>query len=160
MSSNFTIALIKSPSVGRGHALPIISRITQSGFVVSALQIKTLCPTTIRAFYCEHVGKEYYGSLMKSVSEDVVALVLTRHDDKDVVAEWRALMGATNAATAAAGTIRHFFGGFNWRGKESPISDNAVHGSDSDKAALYEYSVLFDGYMWPKDPSEFTSHKE
>ena len=152
--SNFTIALIKAPSVGRRHDLPIISWMTQSGFVINALERRSLCPTTIKAFYQAHVGKPYFQSLAQSVSGDIVSLMISRRDNKDAISEWRTLMGATDASTALPGTIRHRFGGFNWRGKDCPLSDNAVHGSDSIKAAAYEYSLLFNRPNWPTNPHE------
>lgn len=158
--SAYTIALIKAPTVGRGQALDILSLITKAGFRIMALEHKTLCHETVKAFYHEHVDRPYFPDLEKSVGEGkpVVALVLSS-PDADSIAKWRELMGATKSREAARGTIRYQFGGHVYNGA-AMVADNAVHGSDSPKAAAYEYSVLFNGTDWPADPMELFSVKQ
>lgn len=152
--TSFTVALIKAPTVGRGHVSAILRRITQHGFYIAAFDRYKPCGNTVEAFYHEHVDKPYFENLQASMDGDVVAMVLGRHDGKDVVHEWRGLIGSTRSAEAKEGTIRAEFGGHRFRGETAPIADNAVHGSDSRPSATYEYSVFFSKTRgWPEDPN-------
>lgn len=148
----YTVALVKAPSVGRGDAGPILELATKAGLIITALQYKVLCSTEIAAFYTAHYGKPYYPDLEASVGHNkpIVAAVLASVTG-DAVQIWRDLIGATKSSTAAPGTIRSKFGGHRYLGDAAPIADNAVHGSDSARAAAYEYKILF-GKSWPENP--------
>lgn len=140
----YTIALIKSNAMRRYLAVPILCEIVKRGFLIARMQQMTLCPTTVRAFYHEHVGRSYYENLERSVSlGPVLVLQLMRMDPSaDVITDWRDTIGSSNAQQAKEGTLRNIFGGFRYV-PNAPIADNALHGSDSAESAAFEFSVLF-----------------
>lgn len=139
---NYTVALIKAPSVARGDDEVVFNRLMNEGFVIAAITRGKLCPATIRAFYGAHVDKPYFPDLEWSVTGDVVAMIIHK-PFQDTVKAWREVMGPTNPANAPKTTLRGLIGGFRYRGKDAKMADNAVHGSDSWTAARYEASLLF-----------------
>lgn len=134
----FTFALIKSGAIARRHCGKILARIRQEGFVVRAAEF--LYPDSrhtrlFEALYVEHLGRPYYPDLIASVDAGAYALLLVGND---AVTRWRTLMGPTNPEIARQTTptsLRACFGG-------TVISDNAVHGSDSEEAARREERIF------------------
>lgn len=144
LKQSFTIALIKSRAMSRGHALQIITDVVSRGFVITKFQKMKLCPTTVAAFYAPHVDKPYYTDLEKSVSETPIIVMQLTHMDPtvDTPALWREHIGATNSSLAGEGTLRSIYGGHRY--VPNPVlADNAFHGSDSAESAQYEYDLLF-----------------
>lgn len=144
LKQSFTIALIKSGAMARGHALQIIADIVSRGFVIAKFQKLKLCPTTVAAFYAPHVGRPYYENLEKSVTTTpIVAMQLVHMDPTiDVPSLWREHIGATNSSYAGEGTLRNIYGGHRYV-PNAVMADNAFHGSESFDAAQYEYSLIF-----------------
>ena len=128
-----TLAIIKPDAVAGGHSGKIIDRILSEGFAIRAMKLTTLTRTQAEGFYAVHSERPFFGGLTEFMSSGpCVPLVLER---EDAVAKWREVIGATNPAEAADGTIRKKYA--------KSIGENAVHGSDSDENARLEASFHF-----------------
>ena len=128
-----TLAIIKPDAMHRRLAGDIIKRIEASGLEIRALKLMHLTLAQAGAFYEVHRARPFYGSLCEYMSSGPVLIaVLT---GEGAIARWRDLMGATDPAKAAAGTIRKDFG--------ENIEQNAVHGSDAPETAAHEISFFF-----------------
>lgn len=128
-----TFAMIKPDAVAAGKAQEIIQAIKDRGFTIVAQRELTLDKDTAEKFYGVHKGKPFYDELVNFItSGPVVALALEKENG---IAAWRELMGATNPAEAAEGTLRKTYG--------TDIGHNAVHGSDSSDSAAQELKLFF-----------------
>jgi nucleoside-diphosphate kinase len=128
-----TLAIIKPDAMHRRLAGDIIKRIEASGLEIRALKLMHLTLAQAGAFYDVHRARPFYRSLCEYMSSGPVLIaVLT---GEGAIARWRDLMGATDPAKAAAGTIRKDFG--------ENIEQNAVHGSDAPETAAHEISFFF-----------------
>ncbi|MFQ5432412.1 MAG: nucleoside-diphosphate kinase [Nitrospinota bacterium] len=133
MSVERTLALIKPDATGRGMQGKIIDRVLQSGFAILTMKQIRLSRPKAKAFYKEHEGRPFYESLCDYMcSGHIVAMTLEKENAID---DWRELMGATNPADAAEGTIRKEFA--------VDIEKNSVHGSDSPSSAHREVPFFF-----------------
>lgn len=133
MAGTFTFSMIKPDAVKDKHIGAIISMIEQAGFSIQAMQLTQLTPATARLFYQVHKDRPFYEQLCQyMVQGPVVAMVLKKDN---AVADFRALIGATDPAQATAGTIRARFG--------KTVEANAVHGSDADETARQEVQFFF-----------------
>ena len=131
--SNRTFAIIKPDAVINGHTGKIYDRIISSGFNILCAKLIKMSLLQAQGFYKIHKGKPFYDELTKFMSSNQ-SMVLTLEKD-NAVSEWRRIIGATNPAEAEKGTIRHDFA--------ASISENAVHGSDSDENAKKEIGFFF-----------------
>ena len=130
-----TFAIIKPDAVAAGNTGAILALIEKSGFKVLGLKRIRLSQAQAENFYGVHRERGFFGSLVTFMTEGpVVVLALER---EDAVAKWRELMGATNPATAAEGTIRKLFA--------TSIERNAAHGSDATETAAVEIPFFFSG---------------
>lgn len=130
-----TFAIIKPDSVEKKHVGEIISAIEEHGFDIRAMRLIRLNDLAARNFYIEHKDKPFYDDLVAYMtSGPVVVMVLEK---ENAIKEWRELMGATNPADAADGTLRKRFG--------ESIERNAVHGSANPEDADREVFFFF-GY--------------
>lgn len=128
-----TLAIIKPDAVAKGVAGEIVTRIERAGFTIVAARMLHLSAAQAGGFYAVHRARPFYGSLCAFMTQGpVVTMVL---EGEDAIARWRDLMGATDPAKAAAGTIRKDFA--------SSIEANAVHGSDSPESAAFEIPYFF-----------------
>jgi nucleoside-diphosphate kinase len=128
-----TFAIIKPDAVAAGHVGAILARIEQNGFKVRGLKMVRLSKLQAEAFYGVHRERGFFQSLVTFMTEGpVVVLALER---EGAIAKWRELMGATNPANAAEGTIRKQFA--------ESIERNAVHGSDAPETAAQEIPFFF-----------------
>lgn len=131
--SNLTFGIIKPDAVRAGKQGQIISRILGAGFKIRGMKLIHQTRTQAEGFYAVHAGKGFFDELCEFMSSGpCVVLTLER---ENAVPAWRELMGATNPADAAEGTIRRDFA--------SSIGENAVHGSDSDENATIEIAYFF-----------------
>ena len=131
MANNRTLTMIKPDAIAEGHVGAIIQKITNSGFKIVALKLTKLSPERAAEFYKVHQGKPFYDELVKfMISGPIIAAVLEK---KNAVDDFRALIGAT--VDAAEGTIRNLFA--------STVTQNAIHGSDSDENAVIETEFHF-----------------
>jgi nucleoside-diphosphate kinase len=130
-----TLAIIKPDAVSRGLTGDILKRIEASGLRLQALRKIHLTRAQAESFYDVHKERPFYRSLCEYMtSGPVVAAALA---GEKAITRWRELMGATDPAKAAAGTIRKDFG--------QDIEKNAVHGSDAPETAAREVAFFFSG---------------
>lgn len=135
MSGNITFTMIKPDAVADGHIGAILEKITGAGFKIKALKLTQLTVADAKKFYEIHAERPFYGDLVNFMSSGpIVAAVLEK---ENAVADFRTLIGATNPAEAAEGTIRKLYA--------RSMGENAVHGSDSDENALIESAFHFSG---------------
>ncbi|TVR43379.1 MAG: nucleoside-diphosphate kinase [Bacteroidia bacterium] len=129
----FTLGIIKPHAVAKGYIHEITKRIRMSGFAILGSKYVHLSLGEAEEFYAIHRGQEFFERLTKSMSSGaLVALIIEK---QDAVRSFRTLIGATNPAEAAEGTLRKQFG-------ESTVL-NALHGSDSDRNARREVNYFF-----------------
>ncbi len=135
MASNRTFTMIKPDAVKAGHIGGILNQINEAGFKIVAMKYTKLSAEKAGEFYAVHSERPFYGELVEFMSSGpIVAAILEKNN---AVAEFRTLIGATNPAEAAPGTIRAKYA--------KNIGENAVHGSDSDENAQIEGSFHFAG---------------
>ena len=131
--STLTFGIIKPDAVRAGNAGKIIDRILQGGFNIRGMKLVHQTKKQAEGFYAVHAGKGFYEELTEFMSSGPCVVLALEKDN--AVKAWRDLMGATNPAEAAEGTLRKDFA--------SSIGENAVHGSDSDENAAIEISYFF-----------------
>jgi nucleoside-diphosphate kinase len=131
--SNKTLAIIKPDAVNDNYIGEIISLICKAGFKVKALKMVKLSEEAAKAFYEIHKDKPFYNDLVKYMtSSPCVPIALEK---ENAVEDYRKLIGATDPAQAAEGTVRKLYA----KSKQY----NAVHGSDSDENAEKEITFFF-----------------
>ena len=133
MSAQRTLAIVKPDAVARRVVGKIVTRIEDSGFTILAAKLAHLSLAEARGFYYVHRQRPFYDSLCSFMAQGPSLLMVLEGDN--AIARWRDLMGATDPAKAAAGTIRKDFA--------SSIEANAVHGSDSPESAATEIPYFF-----------------
>lgn len=127
--------MIKPDAVAAGHTGAILDHIIKGGFRLVAMKYIHLTQDQAGRFYEVHKERPFYGELVDFMSSGpIVAAILEK---ENAVADFRQLIGATNPADAAEGTIRKIYA--------KSIGENAVHGSDSDENAAIEGSFFFSG---------------
>jgi len=125
--------MIKPDATSKGYTGAILDQIIKAGFRVKAMKWTNLTPAQAGQFYEVHKERPFYGELVDFMSSGpIVAAILEK---ENAVADFRTLIGATNPAQAAEGTIRKNFA--------ASIGENAVHGSDSDENAQIEGNFFF-----------------
>jgi len=131
--SNLTFGIIKPDAVAKGHSGKIVDLILANGFQIRGMKLIHQSKKQSEGFYAVHAERPFFGELTEFMSSG--ACVVLALEKENAVKAWRDLMGATNPADAADGTIRKEFAG--------SIGENAVHGSDSDENAAIEISYFF-----------------
>ena len=133
MAIQKTYTMIKPDGVRNGHIGEIVNRFERAGLAIEQMRLEMVTPEQAKANYAEHEGKPFYEGLIAYVtSGPVVKMVVS---GEGAVAKVRALMGSTNPAEAAPGTIRGDFG--------LTMDENVIHGSDSPASAEREIGVFF-----------------
>jgi nucleoside-diphosphate kinase len=127
--------MIKPDAVKDGHIGAILEKITSSGFRIAALKLTQMTVADAQEFYAVHSERPFYGELVEFMSRSPIVAAVLEKDN--AVADFRTLIGATNPAEAADGTLRKLFA--------KSIGENAVHGSDSDENAVIETTFHFAG---------------
>lgn len=135
MATNRTFTMIKPDAVAEGYTGAIIKMIEEAGFRIVALKKTLLTPERAGEFYAVHAERPFYNDLKSYMSSGSIVLIIL--EKENAVADFRTLIGATNPANAAEGTIRKLFA--------KSIEANAIHGSDSDENAQIEGSFFFAG---------------
>ena len=128
-----TLAIIKPDAVANGTAGAILSRIEQAGFKVLAAKLIHMSVDDAAGFYAVHRERPFFKSLCTFMMQGPCIPMVLEADN--AIQKWRDLMGATDPAKAAAGTIRKEFA--------TSIEANAVHGSDAPQTAAFEISYFF-----------------
>ena len=135
MGSERTFGIIKPDAVKNGHVGKILAMIEEKGFRIVAMKTRRISKEEAQAFYAVHKERPFFGGLVTFMTEGPV-VVLTLESD-NAIAMWRELMGATNPANAAEGTVRKKFA--------ENIERNSVHGSDAPETAAVEIPFFFSG---------------
>ena len=125
--------MIKPDAVANKHTGAILDQIIKAGFNVVAMKLTRLTPETAGAFYAVHKERPFYGELVKYMSSGPIVAAILEKDN--AIEDFRKLIGATDPAKAAPGTIRALFA--------KSIDANAIHGSDSDANAKIEGDFFF-----------------
>jgi nucleoside-diphosphate kinase len=135
MATNRTFTMIKPDAYQAGNSGAIIKMIEEAGFRIVAAKLTRLTPERAGEFYAVHKERPFYKDLCNYMSSGpIIAMILEK---ENAVADFRKLIGATNPADAAPGTIRRLFA--------KSIEANAIHGSDSDENAAIEGAFFFSG---------------
>lgn len=135
MSGNITFTIIKPFAVSEGHIGPILNKIHDGGFRISAMRMLWLTQGEAERFYEVHKDRPFYNDLVEFMtSGNIVVAILEK---ENAVADYRKLIGATDPEKAEEGTIRKEFA--------RSMRENAVHGSDSDENAKIEGAFFFSG---------------
>ena len=133
MAIQKTYSMIKPDGVRNGHIGEIVNRFARAGLKIEAMKLDVVTDEQAKANYAEHEGKPFYAGLIEYItSGPVVKMVVS---GEGAVAKVRSLMGATNPAEAAPGTIRGDFGLI--------MDENVIHGSDSPESAAREIAIFF-----------------
>ena len=133
MAGNRTFTMIKPDAVADGHIGAILAKINEAGFRIIAMKMTHLSRQKAEGFYEVHKERPFFGELTAFMSSGpIVAAVLEK---ENAVAGFRTLIGATDPAKAAPGTIRALYA--------RNMGENAVHGSDSDENAAIEVAYHF-----------------
>lgn len=133
MSGNRTFTMLKPDAIENGHMGKIIDMIIQAGFSIKAMKYTRLSEDQAKKFYEVHSERPFYGELVEYMTSGPIVAAILEKDN--AVADFRALIGATDPAEAAEGTIRKYYAESKGR--------NAVHGSDSDENAVIEGKFHF-----------------
>lgn len=133
MSGNRTFTMLKPDAIENGHMGKIIDMIIQAGFSIKAMKFTQLTEDQAKKFYEVHAERPFYGELVEYMTSGPIVAAILEKDN--AVADFRALIGATDPAEAAEGTIRKYYAESKGR--------NAVHGSDSDENAAIEGKFHF-----------------
>jgi nucleoside-diphosphate kinase len=125
--------MVKPDAMRKGDQGAIINHIIKGGFKVVAMKMTRLTPEKAGEFYAVHKERPFFGELVEFMSSGPIVAAILEKDN--AVADFRTLIGATNPAQAAEGTIRKIYA--------SSVGENAVHGSDSDENAAIEGNFFF-----------------
>ena len=128
-----TLAIIKPDAVRKNVVGEIVAKLTQSGFKVLAMKLTRISKAQAGEFYAVHKERGFYGELVDFMSSG--AIVPIALEKENAIADYRTLIGATDPAEAAEGTIRKMFA--------SSKGENAVHGSDSVENGRNEIAFFF-----------------
>ncbi|PCI08679.1 MAG: nucleoside-diphosphate kinase [Flavobacteriaceae bacterium] len=135
MATNRTFTMLKPDSIEKGNIGAILEKINASGFRIVAMKMTQMSTTEAETFYAVHSERPFFGELVEYMTRGpIVAAILEK---ENAVEDFRALIGATNPADAAEGTLRKLYA--------ASMGENAVHGSDSDENAQIESNFHFSG---------------
>ena len=135
MITNRTFTMLKPDAVEKGFIGAILEKINTAGFRIVAMKMTQMTVNDAENFYAIHKERPFFGELVEFMTRGpIVATILEK---ENAVEDFRALIGATNPAEAAEGTIRKLYA--------SSMGENAVHGSDSDENAAIEGAFHFSG---------------
>ncbi len=125
--------MIKPDGVEAGHIGAILEKINGAGFRIVSMQMTQLSRKDAQEFYAVHKERPFYGELVDYMTSGPIVAAILEKDN--AVEDFRTLIGATNPAEAAEGTIRKMYA--------TSIAANAIHGSDSDENAMIEGLFFF-----------------
>jgi nucleoside-diphosphate kinase len=135
MTTNRTFTMIKPDAVENGHIGAILDKINAAGFRIVAMKMTQMTKRDAESFYAIHKERPFFGELVEFMTRGPIIAAILEKDN--AVEDFRALIGATNPAEAAEGTIRKLYA--------TSLGENAVHGSDSDENAAIEGAFHFSG---------------
>ena len=135
MATNRTFTMLKPDAVENGHIGAILEKINAAGFKIVAMKLTQMTTADAQEFYAIHKERPFFGELVEFMTRGPIVAAILEKDN--AVEDFRALIGATNPAEAAEGTIRKLYA--------ASVGENAVHGSDSDENAAIEGAFHFSG---------------
>jgi len=130
-----TLAIVKPDGVANGVAGHVIARIEQEGFRIVAMRLHHLSRAEAEGFYAVHRERPFFKDLVAFMTSGPAVLMCLEREN--AIAHWREVMGATDPAKAAAGTIRKLYA--------TNIEKNVSHGSDAIETAAFELGWFFRG---------------
>ena len=133
--AEITLTMIKPDGVADGYTGKILDKIIEAGFKIQAMKLTRLSKEKAEEFYAIHKERSFFGELITFMTEGPIVAAILEKDN--AVEDFRKLVGATNPANAAEGTIRKMFA--------KNIERNAIHGSDSNENAEIEAKFHFSG---------------
>lgn len=133
MAIEQTLSIIKPDGVANRHIGHVIARFEEEGVTIKAMKMVHLTRGQAEGFYAEHKGRPFFDELCTFMSSGPVVLLVL--EGEDMIAANRAIMGATDPADAAEGTLRRLYAGSK--------GENTVHGSDSPTSAAREIAYYF-----------------
>jgi len=133
MMSNRTFTMIKPDATEKGYTGAILKMINEAGFRIVAMKMTHLSAIKAGEFYAVHKERPFFRELVEFMSRGPITAAIL--EKENAVEEFRKLIGATNPAQAAAGTVRKLYA--------ASIGENAIHGSDSDENAKIEGDFFF-----------------
>src|SRR5213593_4216666 len=133
MSVERTFSIIKPDAVAEGHTGEILAMLEQAGFKIIGLRMTRLSEAQAQGFYAVHKERPFFGGLVKFMTEGPIVLLALERED--AIKKLREVMGATNPADAAEGTVRKRFA--------TSIERNCIHGSDGPETAESELRFFF-----------------
>ena len=136
MAVEKTLSIIKPDAVEKNHIGEIVAMIEAAGLTVKAMRMAHLSRPQAEGFYYVHKERPFFGELVEFMTRGPVVLMCL--EGEGAIAKWREVMGATNPAEAAEGTVRKRFG--------TDIGENASHGSDAPETAAFEVAYFFPGF--------------
>ena len=135
MAVERTLSIVKPDAVEKNHIGGVVAMIEAAGLKVKAMRMQHLSRKEAEGFYHVHRERKFFGELVQFMTRSPVVIMCLEGDN--AIARYREVMGATDPAKAAAGTIRKQFG--------SNIGENASHGSDAPETAAFEIGYFFRG---------------
>ncbi len=136
MSVQRTLSIIKPDAVEKQKIGAIVARLEQEGFRVVALKKLQLSLAQAEGFYAVHSARPFFGELTQFMSRSPIVVIALERED--AIAKYREVIGATDPAKAADGTLRKLYG--------ANVGENALHGSDAVDTAKAEIAYFFPGY--------------
>ncbi len=136
MATQLTLGIIKPDAMEKRKQGEILQRVLDEGFTVAALRQVHLTREQAEGFYAIHREKPFFGELCTFMTRGPVIVMALRREN--AVAHWRSVIGATNPANAAEGTIRKQYA--------SSVTENSAHGSDSEENGRLECGYFFPGH--------------
>jgi nucleoside-diphosphate kinase len=133
MTKEMTFSIIKPNAVKKNAIGPIIALFEKNGLKIAAAKLVTLSKAQCEEFYAEHKARPFFGELVSFMTSGPVMLMAL--SGEGAVMKNREIMGATDPAKAAPGTIRKLYG--------DNVGENAAHGSDSAESAARELALFF-----------------
>jgi len=133
--SQRTFSIIKPDAVRKGYTAAILAKIEEAGFKIVSIKRMSISKAQAEGFYYVHAERGFFGELTDFMSSGPIFPMVLEKDN--AIADFRTLMGATNPANAADGTLRKLFA--------ASIGENAVHGSDAEETAAFEIGYFFAG---------------
>lgn len=131
-----TFSIVKPDAVRKGFTGAILAEIDKAGFQIVGIRKQSISKQQAEGFYYVHKERSFFDGLTTYMSSGPLVLMVLEKDN--AIADLRELMGATNPAHAAEGTIRKKFA--------ASIQENAIHGSDGEETATFEIGYWFAGY--------------
>jgi nucleoside-diphosphate kinase len=133
MIDNYTFSIIKPDAVRSGKTGPVLAMINEAGFEIAAMKMLRLTRQQAEEFYAIHRERSFYQGLVEFMTSGPVVVMVLRHEN--AVEQFRVLIGNTDPAKAAKGTVRAIFA--------TDVQMNAIHGSDSPENAGREARFFF-----------------